>query len=128
MKYVKRILAVLILVFGVSFIGVYAFWSFIFFPDDYECTRAEALIHSETSGSQVMTHMLAPMIDHAILKGNYSQNYVKGIVRQLKKKSYQISVPKNAILYTVSVPGRPVYGWMNGHQFCSLRKTLSPTM
>jgi len=90
MKYVKLFIAGLFLVFGVGLAGVYAFWSIIFFPDDYECTREEALRRSETNGSQVMTHMLATMIDQAVVSGNYSRRHVDGIVRQLKKKLYLI--------------------------------------
>ncbi|HON76853.1 MAG TPA: sulfatase-like hydrolase/transferase [Spirochaetota bacterium] len=90
MKYVKKILVVLLLVFGVAFAGVYAFWALIFFPDDYETTREEALLRSETRGSQVMTHSLATMIDRAVPEGDFSHKHVNGIVRQMKKKSFLI--------------------------------------
>ncbi len=86
----RKILFLAALLVVISSALFYMYWALIFFPDDYEITREEALQTEETKGSEVISISLVDLLDSAQLGGDFSRERIGKIISRLKEKGYLV--------------------------------------
>ncbi len=85
MRYLKIILLSTFGVIAAFTVGFYAFWALLFFPDDYQVTREEALRRGADRPAQTLDAALLDRIDGAVLAGDVSRARVDALIDRMKK-------------------------------------------
>ncbi|MDY6933746.1 MAG: sulfatase-like hydrolase/transferase [Spirochaetota bacterium] len=83
-----RILLFIILILIILLALFYVWWAYIFFPNDYERTREEALQPGPKSASQVIDISLIDRIDEAKMEGDFSEKRINKIVTDLHENNF----------------------------------------
>jgi arylsulfatase A-like enzyme len=82
---------IIFLFLGIIMIGLFVFfawWSFFFFPDDYDQLRREALQPSKVTISEKLEFSLLDRLDQANFQGDLSKDRIVDLTNYLKWKGY----------------------------------------